>query len=260
MCSSGKAAILLTVILWTGAAAQEHSTRNNPFNTPADRAAGEKLFRTQCAACHGPDGRGGAGGPELLSGAFKRGDSDEALFQTVAKGIPGTNMPAFPGSGREAWQIVAHVRSLSTGRAAERAKGDPARGALLFEKHGCRQCHSIEGRGGSVGPDLTNAGAVLSLAQLRRSVLEPIAEVSPDYWMLRGRTKSGETISGVRLNEDTFSYQILDKGRLRSIMKSDLTEHEVIRTSMMPSYEGKLSPAELDDLTAFLAAQKGGAR
>lgn len=244
----------------SGVFAQEHSTRNNPFNTPSDRAAGEKMFRTQCAACHGPDGSGGAGGPELVTGTFRRGDSDEALFQTVAKGIPGTNMPAFPGSGRETWQIVAFVRSLSTGRAGERAKGDSTRGSVLFEKHGCRQCHSIDGDGGDVGPNLSNIGVTLSLAQLRRSVLTPNADVSPDHWTLSARTKSGEPISGVRLNEDTFSYQYFDKGRLRSVMKSDLAEHETVRRSVMPSYEGKLSAAELDDVVAFLAARKGGLR
>jgi putative heme-binding domain-containing protein len=251
---------LVLLVFVSMAVGQEHSTLNNPFNTPADRAAGEKMFRTQCATCHGPDGSGGAGGPELVTGTFRRGDSDEALFQTVAKGIPGTNMPAFPGTGRETWQIVAFVRSLSTGRAGERAKGDSARGAVLFEKHGCRQCHSIEGEGGNAGPDLSNIGVTLSLAQLRRSILTPDAEVSPDYWTLRARTKSGEPISGVRMNEDTFSYQYLDKGRLRSVMKSDLAEHETIRKSVMPSYEGKLSAAELNDLIAFLAARKGGLR
>ena len=247
-------------MLVSAALAQEHSTRNNPFNTPADRSAGERMFRTQCAACHGPDGSGGAGGPELLTGTFRRGDSDEALFQTVSKGIPGTNMPAFPGTGREAWQIVAFVRSLSSGRAGERAKGDGVRGAVIFEKQGCRQCHLVDGEGGNAGPDLSNIGVTLSLAQLRRSILTPNADVSPDYWTLRARTKSGEPISGVRLNEDTFSYQYLDKGRLRSVMKSDLAEHETVRGSVMPSYEGKLSAAELNDLIAFLAARKGGLR
>jgi putative heme-binding domain-containing protein len=176
------------------------------------------------------------------------------------KGIPGTSMPASPGSGREGWQIVAYVRTLSAGRAGERAKGDGTRGKVLFEKHGCRGCHSIGGEGGSLGPDLSNVGLTRSLAQLRRSILTPNDDVSPEYWILRGRTKSGETISGVRLNEDTFSYQYVDKGKLRSIMKSELAEHRTVRASLMPSFEGKLAPAELDDLIAFLAAQKGGAR
>src|SRR5256885_10208261 len=84
----------------------QHSVaRSNPFNTPADQAEGARLFRGQCAACHGPNGTGGASGPDLTAGAYRRGDSDEALFQIVAKGIPGTAMPAYGGTGREVWQI-----------------------------------------------------------------------------------------------------------------------------------------------------------
>ena len=237
----------------------QHSTRNNPFNTPADRATGAKVFLAQCAACHGRDGAGGAGGPELVTGTFRHGDSDEALFQTVMHGVAGTNMPVFPGTPREAWQVVAFIRTLSEGRAALKAKGNAQRGAMLFDQHGCRGCHSIKGEGGVTGPDLSMIGTSRSLAQITRSITAPNDDVSPEFWTLRARTKSGEQIAGVRLNEDTFSYQFVDGKGLRSVLKSDLGEHQTVRTSVMPSYAGKLTAADIDDLAAFLAARtKGG--
>ena len=239
--------------------AQEHSTRTNPFNKPADRAAGGKLFRTQCAPCHGPDGAGGAGGPEFVTGTFRHGHSDEALYQSVVKGIPGTNMPAFPGSAREAWQLVAYVRSLSAGKAAATAKGDRERGAALFEKSGCRGCHWFGDAGGSLGPDLTAIGLSRSLGQLRRSIVAPEEEVAPEFWVLRARTPSGADVSGIRLNEDTFSYQYRDGNTLRSVQKADLAEHRTERTSLMPSYAGKLTPDELEDILAFIATPREGA-
>jgi mono/diheme cytochrome c family protein len=72
-------------------------------------------------------------------------------------------------------------------------------------------------------------------------------------------------VTGVRLNEDTYSYQIRDiNGRLRALAKEELIEHEVVRTSAMPSFRGKLGEAELEDLVAYLAgldgAEKGGTR
>src|SRR5262249_28158717 len=115
-----QAALLVVVPLY----GQHSVARSNPFNSPADQAEGARLFRGQCAACHGPNGTGGASGPDLTVGAFRRGDSDEALFQIVAKGIAGTAMPAYGGTGREIWQIAAFVRSLSVGKAAGRSKGD----------------------------------------------------------------------------------------------------------------------------------------
>jgi putative heme-binding domain-containing protein len=246
-----QAALLLAVPLH----AQHSTTRSNPFNSSEDQAEGARLFRGQCAACHGPNGVGGASGPDLTAGAFRRGDSDEALFQIVAKGIPGTVMPAYAGSGREAWQIVAYVRSLSVGKAAERAKGDASRGERVFKTQGCAQCHTIDGRGGTLGPDLSEIGSRRSLGNLQRSVLNPNEEVSADYWTLRARTQAGQSLSGIRLNEDTHSLQFRDKTGLRSVFKKDLAEHEIVKTSPMPSFKGKLSDRDFEDLIAYLAAR-----
>jgi putative heme-binding domain-containing protein len=218
-----------------------------------DVAEGDRMFRAQCAACHGPNGKGGAAGPDLTTGMFKRGDSDDAVFALISKGIPGTNMPAFNGSGKEVWQITAYVRSLSIGRANERAKGNAASGAKLFTSAGCVKCHTTGG-----GPDLSDVGARLTLAELQRSILAPNADVSPDYWRLNARTRKGEQISGIRTNEDTFSFQYRQGMRLRSVLKQDLESHELVRTSSMPSYKGDLNATELDDLIAWLASQRGG--
>jgi putative heme-binding domain-containing protein len=236
--------------------AQEHSTTQNPFNSQADRAAGEKLFRAQCAACHGPGGIGGAGGPELVTGTFRHGHSDDAVFKTVMKGVPGTNMPAFPGSAREAWQVVSYLRTLSEGRAGERATGDAAKGAALFREHGCAGCHPTDGESRGTGPDISNIGVLRSMASLRRSILAPDDDVSPEYWSLRARTRTGQAIEGRRLNEDTFSYQYVDKSGLRSVHKLDLAEHTTVRTSPMPAYKSKLTDNDVDHLVAFLATQK----
>ena len=212
------------------------------------------MFRSQCAACHGPGGQGGAAGPDLTTGSFKRSDTDEALFAIISKGIPGTTMPAFAGSGKDVWQIAAYVRTLSVGRAAERTKGNPANGAKLFQTAGCVKCH----HGGLGGPDLSDVGARRSLAELHRSLVDPNAQVSQDYWRLNARTAKGEQITGIRTNEDTFSYQYRQGTRLRSVLKQDLASHEIVRTSSMPSYKEKLNATELDDIVAWLASQRGG--
>jgi cytochrome c oxidase cbb3-type subunit III len=241
-------------------AAQHSVARSNPFKTAGDLSEGARLFRGQCAACHGPNGAGGAGGPDLRTGAFRRGDSDEALFQLVAKGIPGTAMPAYNGEGRQIWQIVGYVQSLSVGQAAERAKGDAARGEAVFKAHACANCHTIGGSGGAVGPDLTGIGSRRSLGSLQRSILNPDDVVSPDYWTVHARTKSGRQISGIRMNEDTFSIQLRDKNGLGTLLKEDILEHRLVKKSPMPAFQGKPGERDFEDLVAYLAALREGDR
>src|ERR1051325_1365678 len=77
----------------------------NPYTGPDDAQAGAALFRAQCAGCHGPDGGGAGAGPNIGSGTFSHGASDEALFRAVSKGFAGTSMPAFSFSGLQTWQL-----------------------------------------------------------------------------------------------------------------------------------------------------------
>jgi cytochrome c oxidase cbb3-type subunit III len=234
---------------------QHGSTPDRPFSTPEDEAAGARSFRSQCAACHGGDATGGVVGPSLATGNFKSGASDEALFRVITKGIPGTAMTAFPLGGREVWQLIAYLRAVNIGKAAEQAKGDPAKGAQVFNANGCAHCHTIGTAGGFVGPDLSEIGSHRSLAQLESSILDPDADVASDYWSLRARTKTGQTIAGVRLNEDMTSFQIREaSGRLRSVWKTDLASYDIVRASPMPSFKGKITDGDLENLIAYLAS------
>jgi putative heme-binding domain-containing protein len=240
--------------------AQHGSSPDVPFSTPEDRAAGERSFRSQCAACHAPDASGGVVGPSLSSGAFKHGGSDEALFRVITKGVPGTAMTAFPLGGREVWQIIAFLRAVNIGKAAQQAKGDAAKGEQVFNANGCARCHTNGKTGGFAGPDLSEIGSHRTLAQIESSILDPNADVAPDYWSLQGKTKAGQTVAGIRLNEDMTSFQIREQsGRLRSVMKNDLASYEITRNSPMPSFKAKISGADLDNLVAYLASLRAEA-
>ena len=72
---------------------------------------------------------------------------------------------------------------------------------------------------------------------------------------LRIVTKSGETIEGRRLNEDTYTVQLLDsRGRLRSLAKNELRTVTYATASSMPSYASPLTADEIADLVGFLAS------
>jgi hypothetical protein len=71
-------------------------------------------------------------------------------------------------------------------------------------------------------------------------------------------TRDGRTIKGRRLNEDTYSVQLIDEQeRLISIAKSDVKEYDVSTTSPMPPYRDRLSTDELADVIAYLLSLKG---
>ena len=246
----GAGLVLLVVHLTTGGMARAQ-----------DDAAGERLFRLHCAECHGLDGQGGQG-PDLTRGVYRHGSTDRALYQTISNGVAGTRMPATSLSGRQLWQIVGYVRGLAGG-ARVTVSGDRVAGEKLFRaKGGCTKCHMIRGEGGRLGPDLTDIGSLRSPANLRASVLRPDEEISPAYWAVEAVDRDGKVYSGIRLNEDTYSIQILDVSEsLRSIAKKDLQKLTVDKKkSRMPAYAGVFTDPELDNLVAYLYSLQRNAR
>ena len=228
-----------------------------PRVTPREIARGRTLFEAQCAYCHGADGDGGRGA-NLQRPALRRAPTDEALFRIVNRGIPGTGMPGNAMSARETWQVVAFVRSLGRVK-REPLPGDAVRGAQVYESAGCAACHTIGGRGGSTGPDLTDVGARSSPGYLRRSIVDPQADVPAGFKHIRAATRDGRRITGVIINEDTFSIQFRDAGgRVHSYFKEELAELSADRTTTMPGYGERLEPAALDDLVAYLVSLEGG--
>lgn len=255
------AAILIASAL--GLVAQDPSEekipKENPHTAAADVERGRHLFLGHCAPCHGPAGDGGRGA-NLARPKLPRAADDPALFRLLKNGIPNTEMPAaWEMIDREMWQVVAYVRSL--GRTApEKVSGDAARGQDLFRTKGkCIQCHTVAGQGGGLGPELTEIGARRSAAYLRRSLVEPDADVPEGFLQVRLVTKDGRRLTGVRLNEDTFSLQVRDlSDRLQSFWKADLRDIQKDRgKSPMPSYRSTLSELEIDDVVAYLVSLRG---
>jgi cytochrome c oxidase cbb3-type subunit III len=225
---------------------ESNASLSNPFSSEADVARGQRNYVAQCAACHGIDGKGGNAGPALNTGNFKHASSDEALFQVINKGIPGTVMPASALNPVPVWQLVAYVRSLSVDRVRTIPGADSAKGEELFRQHRCANCH--ENR----GPDLANIGAKRTPEELRKSILDPQAEVAPEWWRFKITTRLGRKMTVQRLNEDTFSIQYSDGGNLKSILRSEIRSFEEDHSSPMPSFQGKMSEEELNHLLAYL--------
>jgi putative heme-binding domain-containing protein len=227
--------------------------------TPGDVEEGEQLFIENCAICHGPEGDA-VPRVDLARGKFRQASSDEELGQIIKNGIPGTAMP--PGNFHEhqITALIAYLRSMTASIAGRTVTlGDAARGKTIFEgKGGCLNCHRVNGKGSYLGPELTDIGVTRRAAQLERSILEPDAEILPQNRFFRVVTRDGTTITGRLLNLDTFTVQLMDSNeRLRNFLKATLKEYDFVNKSPMPSYQGKLSSAEVPDVVAYLVTLKG---
>ncbi len=228
--------------------------------TDAGISHGRALFRTNCAFCHGLTAEGGRG-PNLVSAPLHHGESDEDLRNTIRQGVPGTTMPSFENfSDDEVRSLVDYLRSVSRATVKRTTVlGDPQTGRQIYTKSGCPACHRI-GREGSVfGPDLSRIGASRPLEYLRESVVHPSADIPPEFEGVTAVLKNGKRVHGVRVNEDTFTLQLRDPSqRVISLMKDEVQQLTYDKQSLMPAYD-RLSPADLQNLLAYLASITGTA-
>jgi cytochrome c oxidase cbb3-type subunit III len=225
---------------------------------PADIAYGSRLYDAQCTTCHGANGDG-VGGVDLRSGKFRNAVTDQDLTRVVTTGIPGTGMQGFKFDPSEIAGIVAFLRNMNSFDRGSVKAGDAARGRAVFDgKGGCARCHRVGAQGSRVGPDLSDIGTMRSAGSLLRSLTDPTSQMMPINRPVRAVTRDGRVVNGRRLNEDTYTVQLIDdQEKLVSLSKSDLTEFTIATASPMPSFRDRLTPDELADVVAYLLALKG---
>jgi cytochrome c oxidase cbb3-type subunit III len=231
---------------------------HDPQYSDADIAHGAEVYTARCVTCHGAQGDA-IGGVNLRSGTFRNAVIDRDLERFIRAGSP-AGMPSFASlDAGDMAGVVAYLRNMNTFDATAVRTGDVGRGRALFSGKGaCTGCHRVGAIGSIAGPNLSDVGAVRSAGSLQRSLLEPTGQMMPINRPVRIVAKDGTVVNGRRLNEDTYSLQIIDEsGRLRSFIKSDLRDYTISTTSPMPSYKNTLSDDERADLLAYLISLKG---
>src|SRR5438270_1918411 len=92
--------------------------------TPIDVEDGGRLYRANCAICHGAQGDG-IPGIDLGHGKFRRASSDDDIANIIRTGIPGTAMPPNTFSDFQSLTIVAYLRSMTAATTATTSGGNP---------------------------------------------------------------------------------------------------------------------------------------
>jgi cytochrome c oxidase cbb3-type subunit III len=172
------------------------------------------LYASNCAGCHGPDGRGGPaiglGNPVYLAIA-----DDSTITRIASDGVPGTAMPAFAQhsggmlTGDQIQVIVRGIRArwanpdalhgeVPPPYAAQNA-GDPTRGATAFGVY-CSSCHGANGQGGRASCIVDGSYlALVSDQGLRTIVIAGRPELGDPDWRndVAGKPMSAEDVSDV---------------------------------------------------------------
>jgi putative heme-binding domain-containing protein len=254
-------AVLATTSFALGAppvAAQAPTPIHESQYPDVDIAYGSSLYAARCVTCHGAQGDA-IGGVNLRSGKFRNAVTDNELARFIRAGSQAAGMPPFALDNSEMAGIVAYLRNMNSFDTATVKAGDIARGRAVFEgKGGCVACHRVGRVGSRVAPNLSDIGSQRSPGSLQRSLLDPTSQMMPINRPVRLVKKDGTIINGRRLNEDTYSIQLVDdKERLHSVLKADLKDFTIAKTSPMPSYKSTLSSDEIADLIGYLLSLKG---
>jgi len=248
------AVALLAGLTAAGAAAQDHAGQYEQ----ADIEFGASLYSANCTRCHGEAGNEVAG-IDLASGQYARAESDQELMFLIRSGIRDTAMPPNDFTSSELTGIVSYLRSMRDFDLSEVTLGDAARGETLFNGKGaCATCHRVNGRGLRTAPDLSNMGSIRTAATLQAALLDPSGTMIPANRPVRAVLADGTVLNGRRLNEDTYTIQLIDQDeRLRSLDKESLRELTALTDSPMPPASDLLDEQELADVLAYLLTLKG---
>lgn len=153
---------------------------------------------------------------------------------------------------------------LENYRTAAMNAGQAAAGKTVFESKqaACAKCHALAGQEPLAGPNLSVIGDKYARDQLIQSVLQPSAQLHPDYASQVVVTQDGKSFTGILRQQTKEEIQLLDAdSKLVRIARKDVDEQTRSKTSLMPANLYKVvSQQQFVDLVEYLTTlrQKDG--
>ena len=247
------------------------------LTAPADTAAvesGRELFVNQCGFCHGPNARGGSGGPDLTRSQMVQEDENgRQLGEFLHVGRPDRGMPRFDLAEAQVKDVAAFLHAaiyLNSNRRLYKildiVVGDPKAGEAYFKGAGkCASCHSTTG-------DLKGIGAKYEPVALQGRFLlprgRPPGQSGPPTPAYLEKTAiqatvtlpSGGSVTGGIVRLTDFEVTIYDKGtgRIRSWLRNG-DAPKVTMTDPLQAHVDQLAKWTDDDMhnmTAYLVNLK----
>ena len=135
---------------------------------------------------------------------------------------------------------------------------DAAHGRLVFfspKSGGCAACHRYDGLGSGIGPDLSEIHQQAEPLAILHSILQPSANVAPQYECFAITTTDGQSLTLFRMGETGGSGTYLDlAGKTVTLKIEEIAKRERLPVSIMPEgLASRLTDRELRDLAYFLS-------
>ncbi|MCA9141950.1 MAG: HEAT repeat domain-containing protein [Planctomycetaceae bacterium] len=158
--------------------------------------------------------------------------------------------------GASSEEQIARLAQLEAGMTG----GDPLRGKAVFEgqRTSCVTCHTVQGRGGRIGPDLTTTGARRTTRDLLEAIVYPSSSLARGFETFGVLTTDGKVHTGLILSETIDSIRIRTTQQTElTVRRSDIEELQPSTVSVMPAgLDRTMSAEELRDLVAYLETLK----
>ena len=116
-------------------------------------------------------------------------------------------------------------------------------------------CHTFEGRGGRIGPDLSDARR-LGADRLLASIVQPSAEIAPQFVTWAIELDDRPLMTGMLVTERGDDQTFVDQqGQLFIINRDQVALKRPLETSIMPANViESMTLGEVADVLAFLNA------
>jgi putative heme-binding domain-containing protein len=177
--------------------------------------------------------------------------SGEALLQAP---LIDPNIPQPEGPGRN-W-LMSEANHVVRNGLKNRSL---LKGEQHFQALTCSACHVMNGSGGNVGPDLTQAGTRFSSRDMLYAMLYPSSDITDQYGATLYTLKDGSTIIGrtLRTTDETIfvATNPYNLAQETEILAGDVASSEPSPVSLMPAgLINRLNEEELLDLMAYLTS------
>jgi cytochrome c oxidase cbb3-type subunit III len=266
-------AALMVAVVTVGVLGAQQQTLT-PQNDVAAVERGQKLLADQCGFCHGPNARGGSGGPDLTRSELVQSDEGgKQLAAFLAVGRPDAGMPKFDLPTAQVSDIAAFLHSAIYLNANRRlykildiVVGDRQAGEAYFNGAGrCSTCHSpagdLKGVGGKYEP-ATLQGRLLLPRGRYRAAGAPAVPLYTEATSVKVTVTlpSGESASGglVRLTDFEVTLYDAATGRQRTWLRSGEAPKVVVTDPLQAHVDHlmKWTDADMHNMTAYLASLK----
>ncbi len=138
-----------------------------------------------------------------------------------------------------------------------RTKGDAKRGTEVYQRPtlGCVACHSVNGQGGTIGPNLSAVGSAQPIDFIVGAILDPQKEIKEGFTSISVTTKDGEEYQGYQLRETKDELVLRDTLQNKEVRLARATIQEKRQNgSVMPSgLADALTREEFRDLVRYLS-------